>query len=213
MRTYTPAPFAPRDKEQRQIALIEAANAVFAERGFDAATTREIAERAGCAEGLIHRYFAGKRGLLLAIMDHKTLATGTDFASELPLRDSVQEEIEQILLHDIDSKWEKRDFMRVSVSQAAIDPEFGEAVRERVQSRIVGAIAARLRVHQDAGRIRPDVDIDAIASAVSGLGFATGFMARIAFGEPRENCINSARAAAEAIALGIAPHNQTGGSN
>jgi AcrR family transcriptional regulator len=211
MRTYTPSPFAPRDKEQRQIALIEAANAVFAERGFDAATTREIAERAGCAEGLIHRYFAGKRGLLLAILDYKTLATGNDFASELPLRDSVQEEIEQVLLHDIDSKWEKRDFMRVCVSQAAIDPELGEAVRERVQSRIVDAIAARLRAHQDAGRIRPEVDTDALASAISGLGFASGFMARIAFGDSHDKVAATAREAAAAIARGISTQQQTGG--
>ena len=210
MRTYT-TPFAPKDKEQRRIALIEAANAVFAERGFDAATTREIAERAGCAEGLIHRYFAGKRGLLLAIMDHKTLATGEDFASHLPMRVDLQEEIEQILLHDIDSKWEKQDFMRVCVSQAAIDPELGAAVRERVQSRIVDAIARRLRAHQDAGRVRSDVDVDALASAISGLGFSSGFMARIAFGDSREKCINTARAAAQAIALGIAPHHQSGG--
>jgi len=195
--------FATRDKEHRQTALIDAANAVFAERGFDAATTREIAERAGCAEGLIHRYFAGKRGLLLAILDDKASQVADEFGSNLPETDSLEEEIDQIIVHDIDIKWEKRDFMRVSVSRAAIDPDLGAAIRQRVAQRQVALIASRLRRHQDAGRIRPDVDVEAIASAISGLGFAAGFMYQIAFGAPREETLNIAKVAAAAIARGI----------
>jgi AcrR family transcriptional regulator len=200
--------FATRDKEHRQTALIDAANAVFAERGFDAATTREIAERAGCAEGLIHRYFSGKRGLLLAILDDKAGQIADEFGATLRETDSVREEIEQIIVRDIEAKWEKRDFMRVSVSQAAIDPELGAAIRERVALRQVALIADRLRDHQVAGRIRLDVDIDAIASAIGGIGFATGFMYQIAFGAPREETLNIAKVAAAAIARGISPQQE-----
>jgi AcrR family transcriptional regulator len=209
MRTYT-APFAPRDKEQRRRALIEAANSVFAERGFDAATTREIAERAGCAEGLIHRYFAGKRGLLLAIMDYKTLTTGEEFAADLPICSSVRMRSSRYS-YDINPGGKAR-FMRVCVSQAAIDPQLGAAVRERVQSRIVDAIEKRLRVHREAGRIRPEVDIGALASAISGLGFAAGFMARVAFGDSREKCIATARTAAKVFARGASTDQTEGDS-
>ena len=38
-------------------------------RGYEATTNREIAARAGCAEGLIHRYFGGKSGLLFNIVE------------------------------------------------------------------------------------------------------------------------------------------------
>src|ERR1700746_568927 len=57
-----------RDRAAKQQALIQAATELFASRGYDTATTREIAARAGCAEGLIHRYFQGKAGLLSALM-------------------------------------------------------------------------------------------------------------------------------------------------
>jgi AcrR family transcriptional regulator len=177
--------FAARDKEQRRSALIEAANAVFAERGYDAATTREIAERAGCAEGLIHRYFNGKRGLLLAILDQRAV------------------QVERILMHELDSKWERRDFMRVCISQAAIDPETGAAIRERVVDRQVAVIAAKLQAHQNAGRIRPEVDIYAMARTISGIGFATGFMLRVAFGASREEAERIVQGAAGALANGI----------
>jgi len=195
--------FAPKDKELRRQALIDAANSVFAERGFDAATTREIAERAGCAEGLIHRYFTGKRGLLLAILDNRSPTIGHEFGAGLEDTDRVQTEIEQIVLHDIEAKWEKRDFMRVCVSQAAIDPELGAAIRDLIQQRQAAVIAARLQKHQDAGRIRLDVDIEAIANVLSGVGFSAGFMQRIAFGLSRDEAVRIAREAARAIARGI----------
>jgi AcrR family transcriptional regulator len=201
--------FAPRDKEQRRVALIEAANAVFAERGYDCATTREIAERAGCAEGLIHRYFAGKRGLMLAILEYKGLQISGEYGASLPDRDSVHAEIEQILLHDIAARSERSNFMRICVSQAAIDTEIGAAVRDGVQARQVEFIAGKLRKHQRAGRIRADVDVEAIAHAISGLGFSIGFMHRIAFGRPREDAEAIVRQSAAAIARGISSCPQT----
>jgi TetR/AcrR family transcriptional regulator, regulator of cefoperazone and chloramphenicol sensitivity len=195
--------FAPKDKEQRRVALIDAANAIFAERGYDCATTREIAERAGCAEGLIHRYFAGKRGLLLAILEYKGLQISEGYGATLPDRDSVHAEIEQILLHDIAAKSERSNFMRICVSQAAINPEIGVAVRDGVQARQVEFIAGKLRKHRQAGRIRSGVDVEAIAQAISGLGFSIGFMYRVAFDRPREDAEAIARESTAAIARGI----------
>ena len=197
------ATFAPKDKEQRQLALIEAANTVFAERGFEAATTREIAERAGCAEGLIHRYFAGKRGLLLAILEHKGQHAADSYCESVPEKDTVAEEIEAILLYELDSKWEKRDFMRICVAEASIDPTVGVAVRDGIQVRQVDFITERLRKHRDARRIRPDVDIDAIAYTINGIGFSAGFMNRVAFGRSRNETERIVRHAAAALARGI----------
>jgi len=202
--------FAPRDKEQRRDALIEAANAVFAERGYEAATTREIAERAGCAEGLIHRYFAGKRGLLLAILDHKGGHAADTYCENVPPKDTVSEEIEAILFYELDSKWEKRDFMRVCVSEASIDPEVGHVVRESIQARQVQAIAQRLLRHREGGRIRADVDLTAIAYVINGIGFSVGFMNRVAFARTRKDCEQMIRQAATAIALGISTDTHRG---
>jgi TetR/AcrR family transcriptional regulator, regulator of cefoperazone and chloramphenicol sensitivity len=197
--------FAPKDKEQRQIALIDAANAVFAERGYDCATTREIAERAGCAEGLIHRYFAGKRGLLLAILNHKGTQVSKDYVDNLPDRDSLHEEIEALLLFDVHSKNERSNFLRVCISQASIDPEIGAALRDGVRARQTEFIAEKLRRHQAAGRVRADVDIDSVAVSLGGLGFSIGFMYRVAFGHTLAEAEQIARASAAAVARGIAP--------
>lgn len=57
-----------RDRDTTQQKLLDAAVQVFASYGYDGATTKAIAEKAGVAEALIQRYFEGKEGLLIALM-------------------------------------------------------------------------------------------------------------------------------------------------
>jgi AcrR family transcriptional regulator len=201
-RTAQPQP-GKRDKEKRQRSLIEAANAVFAEHGYDAATTREVAERAGCSEGLIHRYFSGKRGLLLAVMESKAAAVLDEFSSALPDRDNVEEDIEQALLWPLGVLWEHRDFMRVSVAQATIDPELGHSVAGRIHNQRVNLVLEKLRRHKEAGRMRPDVDLEAVAQAVAGFGFMLGFMGQVVIGMDREYAQRITVAFASLLTRGI----------
>ena len=49
-------------------AIMLAAQHLFAEKGFDATTSKEIARDANLAEGLIFKYFQDKRGLLQQLM-------------------------------------------------------------------------------------------------------------------------------------------------
>lgn len=57
---------AQRAMERKQC-ILEAAAAVFARKGFERATTREIAEKAEVSEGTIYHYFASKQQLLAAL--------------------------------------------------------------------------------------------------------------------------------------------------
>lgn len=58
----------PYDAEASRQALLVAARAVFDEKGYERATTREIGERAGVDPALIARYFDCKEGLYLAAL-------------------------------------------------------------------------------------------------------------------------------------------------
>jgi AcrR family transcriptional regulator len=190
-------------KDQRQRALIEAATAVFAEHGYDAATTREVAERAGCSEGLIHRYFMGKHGLLSAIMQSEAAGVLEDLGSGLPDRDTVEAEIEQILSWHLACLWDHSDFISVAVSRATIDPEIGRAVGESINQQRVSLILGRLQRHREAGRIRKDVDLEAVAQAVAGIGFMLGFFGQVVFGMDRDHVQHIAVESAAALSRGI----------
>lgn len=56
-------------KLRRRTEIIRAAVRVFAERGYFAARMREVAERAGVADGTLYLYFAGKEDLLVSILE------------------------------------------------------------------------------------------------------------------------------------------------
>lgn len=70
--TTSPKPFG---KEATIEALLEAADALFGEKGPSAVSVREIAARANVNQALVHRHFGSKEALLDAILDKHMLAS------------------------------------------------------------------------------------------------------------------------------------------
>jgi AcrR family transcriptional regulator len=68
-------PPAPRRRGRRpagadtRAALLAAARATFADRGYDGATVRAIADRAGVDAAMVNHWFGGKEALFTAAMD------------------------------------------------------------------------------------------------------------------------------------------------
>ncbi len=58
----------PAEKPDTRRRLIDAARLEFSEKGIEAATTRGIAQRAGCNEVTIFRHFESKQKLLAAVV-------------------------------------------------------------------------------------------------------------------------------------------------
>jgi AcrR family transcriptional regulator len=59
----------PTKGERTAARILDAAEAVFAERGFEAASLREIARRAGLQQPGLYNHFASKRDLYAAVLD------------------------------------------------------------------------------------------------------------------------------------------------
>ncbi|MGH7427197.1 MAG: helix-turn-helix domain-containing protein, partial [Candidatus Methylomirabilaceae bacterium] len=57
--------------QERQASIIVAAASLFAAKGFNGTTTREIARTAGISEALVFKYFPTKRALYAAILAEK----------------------------------------------------------------------------------------------------------------------------------------------
>ena len=56
-------------RAQRVADILETARILFCEKGYNDAVLSEIAERTGVVEGTIYRYFAGKRDLLIKVVE------------------------------------------------------------------------------------------------------------------------------------------------
>lgn len=59
--------------QQRREQLIGVARSVFAERGYEATTVEEIAERAGVSKPVVYEHFGGKEGLYAVVVDREVL--------------------------------------------------------------------------------------------------------------------------------------------
>jgi TetR/AcrR family fatty acid metabolism transcriptional regulator len=90
--------------EARRNQILDAATQVFAEKGFDHATIRDIAKAAGIADGTIYNYFDNKTALLLGILDrlNATSQRAADFQRAVGsdihewMRNYIQQRIEML---------------------------------------------------------------------------------------------------------------------
>lgn len=88
----SPGSVRAQQKQRTRAALLAAAQAEFAARGFDAATIRDIAHRAGVATGTVFVHFPDKQALLAEVL-HEALQTALEDAwrtlPEAPLTDQL----------------------------------------------------------------------------------------------------------------------------
>jgi AcrR family transcriptional regulator len=80
--TVSPDPIQAQLIAARRNQILEAATKVFAEKGFHAATIKDIATVAGIAHGTIYNYFENKTALMLGIFDrlNETERRAEDFS-------------------------------------------------------------------------------------------------------------------------------------
>ena len=55
----------------RRAQLVEVGRKVFAERGYEATSVEEIAERAGISKPIVYEHFGGKEGLYAVVVDRE----------------------------------------------------------------------------------------------------------------------------------------------
>ena len=72
--------YSRHNPEQRREEILEAANALFAERGYDEVSVEDIASSAGVTRGLVHHYFGGRKQVYIALLER----IGTMREEQLP---------------------------------------------------------------------------------------------------------------------------------
>jgi len=187
-----------RNRAARERALVLAAGKLFASRGYDSTTTREIAALAGCAEGLIHRYFKGKAGLLAALIEHRGAQEVVDLNDRLPVAPTVEEEINQLVNLEVERMWADREFLRVIIPQALLDANLGRLLRE-TRPQIRGrAMGDRLKKFKECQTLSSS-DLEALAQFVSVMGFMFGFMRPAVLRQDRDEARKMAAAIARLL--------------
>lgn len=189
-----------RDREARKRAMIDAAIALFSDEGYDGVSTRAVAERAGCSETLLFRYFGGKRGLLLAICNQMS-----EWPYERLRADEFNDPrayLEQQLLRMLQHVRENSAAIRIITATIVTDGELASEFERRHDDE-VDYVAGQLAHFQRTGAIAPDVDIRAIAAALEQVSFALGVFVQVVYGKPQAELDAIASALSGALSIGM----------
>lgn len=115
--------------------ILDAAGPIFAEKGFEGATVREICHAAGVNLAAVNYYFGGKEGLYREALRHAHPGkSGTQadlrWAEGTPPEQKLRDFIHTLLVHLLsvqESPWQERLFVREILNPT---PAFRELVRE-----------------------------------------------------------------------------------
>jgi AcrR family transcriptional regulator len=135
--------------------LLDAARTLFAQRGYDRTTLRQVAEQAGVDAALVARYFGGKEGLYLAVFSSERLPEPSGDARDLAER----------LLR----RWDEAG--PGPMVQALLRPELDESIRRQMlelnEERMVGPVVAELEA---AGIPQARLRAELLMASLTGVG-------------------------------------------
>ena len=153
-------------RERRYDHILDAAEVAFANNGYNGATMREIAERAGVAQGLIHYHFKTKEALFEAMVARRSeeingermrLLAGLFEASEHPSLESIVEALFRPTIEaGLSQAKDGGAFARLLVSTANSAGEWEQGLTEKFYDPVAHKyIAALMKIetglnHEDA---------------------------------------------------------------
>lgn len=129
-------------------ALLDAAEGLFSEQGYDAVGTPEIAQKAGVSVGTFYRYFEDKHEVYLEIMRRTMVAAYNETISELtPERfagkarhETIAEACRILFEHVLDRPQLTRSFMEMSLRDEHV-AELRRAFEQLATQRLTELIA------------------------------------------------------------------------
>ena len=122
----------PQLETETSARILKAARRLFARKGYDGTTTRDLAQAAGIAEGTIFRHFPNKKAILIEVATEGWIEILTDLLTELSEMGSYKA-VAQVMRRRMLSLHENSDLMRVCFLEAQFHPE----LRDRIQSEVI----------------------------------------------------------------------------
>lgn len=112
--------------------VLKTAQRLFANRGYDATTTKDLATEAGIAEGTLFRHFENKKAILVEVATEGWVEILTDLLTELSEMGSYKA-VAQVMKRRMFRLQENGELLRVCFFEAQFHPE----LRERIQSEVI----------------------------------------------------------------------------
>ena len=168
----------------KRLRLVEAACAVFAEKGYASTRVAEIAERAGVGKGTVYEYFSSKEELLFAVFETINADISSRMNDALASGETTEEQLHNVLRLGAEVISEQVDLQPVILDFWAASR--GKDIEETYRRAVVASytffrnlISNFIREGQNKGEFRTSIDAEALATlvvaTVDGLGIQLFF--------------------------------------
>ena len=153
--------------------ILIAAQTLFARHGYDGTTTKELAEKAGIAEGTLFRHFTNKKAILVEVATQGWTELLTDLLTELSGMANY-EAISHVMYKRMLRMGTNYDMMRVCFMEVQFHPELRDRIQSEVIERMTDVAEAFFQTAMERGvyrRMNPRV----IAQVFLGMFVIAGF--------------------------------------
>jgi AcrR family transcriptional regulator len=147
---------SPKDEDRRQ-QIMDAAQKVFAAKGFDGASIKDIAKAAKISPGLLYWYFKDKGDLFASLMSERIKIAFGLFPENVSFDLPPEKFLPQFGRFYI-SMFElpmNNALFKVMIANASSLPPAVREVRSNVISQVLGTLQSYFQRQLDAGRMRP----------------------------------------------------------
>ncbi|WP_138495965.1 TetR/AcrR family transcriptional regulator [Paenibacillus pinistramenti] len=169
----------------KQLQIVQSAVDIFSEKGYAAASTSEIAQRAGVAEGTIFRHYRTKKELLLSIVSplmSRLVAPFIirNFDAVLKTQyETFEEFLRAVIENRLSFAHSHMKVIKILIQEIPFQPDLRKAFLEQVGAPLGVRLREIMLYYQEKGQLRPDLApetaIRFMASSILGL-FAEKFL-------------------------------------
>ncbi|MDX2216145.1 MAG: TetR/AcrR family transcriptional regulator [Oculatellaceae cyanobacterium bins.114] len=163
----------PQPEVETRTRILQAAQRLFARRGYDGTTTRDLAEAAGVAEGTLFRHFENKKAILVEVATQGWIEILTDLLTELSEMGSYKA-IAQVMRKRMLNLHRNADMLRVCFMEAQFHPELRDRIQAEVIAKMTDVAEAFFQTAMDQGvyrRMNPRI----VAQVFLGMFAVAGF--------------------------------------
>ncbi|MGP6169587.1 TetR/AcrR family transcriptional regulator [Microbacterium sp. A204] len=174
----------PRSEKARQSILATMRAAVTSD-GYESVTIEGLAAEAGVSKQTIYRWWSSKAAIL-----GEALLEGSLPTPALPVSEDLAEDLRAWFsaMSSDASHGASVEVARALIAVTATDAVLGLRLNERLAGPIVEQVISRVRVAQDAGDVRSDVDVAVVADQFIAMSSYAALLGR-PLDEPRVDAV------------------------
>lgn len=150
-------------KARTRLKVLEAARNLFAERGYDAATIRDIAKGAGMSTGAVFANFQDKAELFEAVFSEEMAALSEAFASGVAIDDISAARLTGGLTAGYHRVLDHLPLMQAMIARSWFQPEDADKRVRDFLAPVLASISEVLQAGIAKGELRQDTDIALLA--------------------------------------------------